>query len=189
MRALDRGAARAVRYRLREFFAQASWVILAAAAMLAMSAAAQAQIRGGHDHGAAAPQERGARDSAKHGGPGRLIAEPFAALERELPSLQADLRLTPEQVQAWRSFERGVRAVAEINREQQRRLMALDGDSGNQMSAAALLAWLAEKAHARAQAAGGVQRQFDALHDSLDDEQRRMLDRRVMQSQTDPLGS
>lgn len=171
-------------------FSKRSWPLLVAAAMLAMSMAAQAQMRGGHGHGGTARQERVEGDSRSHGRQTtRRATDPIAALERELPSLRVDLRLSADQVHAWRSFEGWVRAVAEIDREHQRRLVALDGESAHQVTTTEFLAWLAERAQARAQATTELKGHFDALRDGLGDEQRRMLDRRVMQSQTDPLGN
>lgn len=52
----------------------------------------------------------------------------------------------------------------------------------------AVVAWLAETARTRVQAATELQRHFDALYDSLGEEQRQMVDRRLMLSQTEPLG-
>lgn len=186
---LDRGEMHPARHCTRGELAKRSWALVAAAAISAVSPAAMAQMRGGHAHGEAARKDRSEQGPDTHGKQNRLPADPYAALERELPSLQADLRLALEQAHAWRPFERAVRAIAEINRGQQRRLMSLGGDAGQQMSAAALLAWLGEKARARAEAAADLQRHFEALYGSLGDEQRRIVDRRVMLSQSDPLGS
>lgn len=188
MGAFNRGEARPVRHCVREKFAKRSWTLVAGAAICAVSLAAGAQMRGAHAHGETARNDRGEQSSDRHNKQDRLAAEPFAALERELPSLQADLRLAVAQSNAWRAFERGVRTIAEINREQQRRMMALAGDSGQHMSGAAFLAWLAETARTRSQATTDLQRHFGALYDSLGEEQRQLIDRRLMLSQTDPLG-
>ena len=115
-------------------------------------------------------------------------AEPFAALERELPSLKNDLKLDARQSDAWNAFERDVRDAAESGRSRRRHILSLRTGGEAPAKAATLLSSLAEDARIAAEASADAQRHLDALYSLLDDNQRRMLDRRVVQSQTEPLG-
>ena len=72
------------------------------------------------------------------------IADPFSALERELPSLAVDLQLTAEQVSPWSVVERDVRDVAEIGRSQRRHVMALREGGERPPTALAKVAAIAE---------------------------------------------
>lgn len=113
--------------------------------------------------------------------------DPFAALERELPSLKADLRLAAEQLEAWNAFERDVREAAELDRARRRHLMSLRDADGKTPTALAVVATLAEEDRQKADATGDLKQHLEALYARLDDAQKRMLDRRVALSQTDPL--
>ena len=128
------------------------------------------------------------RDSRERDSPRAIVAEdPFSALERELPSLKVDLRLTAGQVSAWSAFERDVREVAEMDRAKRRRLMALR-DSSDQPSAVALVSRLADDDRNKADATADLRRHLEAFYSMLDDAQKKMLDRRLLLSQTEPLG-
>jgi hypothetical protein len=132
------------------------------------------------------------RSSPKHdgearpGGPG--LQEPFAALERELPSLKVDLQMTAEQVAAWSVFERDVRDLAELDRVRKRHLLALRDPEGKPPTALAMIATLAEEDRQKAEASADLKRHFEALYGLLDEKQRRTVDRRIVLSQTEPLG-
>ncbi|MGZ5032580.1 MAG: hypothetical protein ACXWAC_05235 [Usitatibacter sp.] len=117
-----------------------------------------------------------------------MAQDPYAALEHELPSLKVDLRLTAEQVEGWSLFERDVREVAELGRARLRHLLSLRDSSEKPPTALALIATLAEEDRRKADATGDLKQHLDALYARLDDAQRRMLDRRVVLSQTQPLG-
>ena len=94
-----------------------------------------------------------------------------------------------EQVQAWTLFERDIRSLAEMGRQRTRYLMALR-DPGDKLPLAGdVFNRLAEEDRRRSDAATDAKRHFDALYALLDDTQRRMIDRRVVLSQTEPLGS
>jgi len=156
------------------------------AALLAPLDGAHAQFRN---------RERGAltRDdsprSREHAAsaPGAVGSDPFSSLERELISLKVDLKLRPEQLEAWAAFELDVRAAAEANRTQRRRLIGLR-DAHPAPTAATLLGSLADDAHEEAEATAALREHLKALYGKLDPAQRSMLDRRVAQSQTEPLG-
>jgi len=115
-------------------------------------------------------------------------AEPFAALEHELPSLKDDLRLDARQADAWNAFERDVRDAAESARARRRHILALRSGGEAPPSAASLLSSLAEDARIAAEASADASRHLESLYATLTDAQRRMLDRRIVQSQTEPLG-
>lgn len=161
-------------------------LFLAIALSLAAADAAAQRFPGRERSGS--PREmqprEGTRDSRA-----AMPTDPFSALEREMPSLKVDLMLKAEQVAAWNLFERDIRDLAEIGRQRTRYLLALR-DPGDKPppSASDVFTRLAEEDRRRADATTDLQRHFDALHGMLDDAQRRMLDRRVVQSQTEPLG-
>jgi hypothetical protein len=115
--------------------------------------------------------------------------EPFAALERELPSLKVDLMVREEQLDDWRVFERDVRDMAEMERARLRHLMALREGGDKAPTALTVIASLTEDARLRAEAAGDLKRHAEGLYGRLDDTQRRIFDRRTVQSQTEPLGA
>lgn len=119
--------------------------------------------------------------------PGAVGSDPYSSLERELISLKGDLKLQPQQAAAWEPFERAVRAAAEVNRSERRRLFALR-DAHPAPTAEALLGELARDARDEADAAAAVRTELQALQEKLDPAQRATLDRRVIQSQVQPLG-
>ena len=114
--------------------------------------------------------------------------DPYSALERELPSLQLDLALKPDQLDAWRVFSRDVRDIAEMGRARRRHLMSLRDGGERPPSAATLIGALAEDERLESEATAELKRHFDQLYSLLDDAQRRTIDRRVVQSQVEPLG-
>jgi len=119
--------------------------------------------------------------------PGAVGSDPYSSLERELISLKGDLKLQPQQAAAWAPFESAVRAAAVVNRRQRRRLFALR-DAHPAPTADALLGELAQDARDAADAAAAVRTGLEALLEKLDPAQRAMLDRRVIESQVEPLG-
>ena len=133
------------------------------------------------------PREMGKERDARRENPAAQ-ADPFAALERELPSLKVDLLLREEQLDDWRLFERDVRDVAEMERTRRRHLLALREGGDKSPTALTLIASLTEDARLRAEAAGDLKRHAESLYGRLDETQRRTFDRRTIQSQTEPLG-
>lgn len=114
--------------------------------------------------------------------------DPFAAIERELPSLAVDLRLTKEQVAPWAAFERDVRDAAELERSRRKHLAVFRDAADRPGASGTLVASLAEDARLKAETAADLKRDLDALWSLLDESQRRLLDRRLVQSQLEPLG-
>jgi hypothetical protein len=158
-------------------------VLLAALAVDALDVQAQGMGR----RGGSARDTQGKNTEAPRAAPA-AASDPFAALERELPSLAVDLQLTAEQVSPWSVFERDVRDVAEMTRAQHRHVMALREGGEKPPTALSLVATLAEDDRVKAEATGELQRHLRALYERLSDTQKRTLDRRVVLSQTEPLG-
>ena len=136
------------------------------------------------------------RDRAQGGSPRETYREspratvpddPFSSVERELPSLKVDLKLTGSQVDAWNAFERDVRDIADMDRARRKRLMALRG-AEEKPSAIALVTALADEDRNRAEVTSDLRKHVEALYALLDDKQKQMLDRRLVMSQTEPLG-
>jgi len=138
-------------------------------------------------HGFTREQARN-RDRSDDSRP-EAASDPFSSLERELISLQDDLKLHGDQLEAWSPFERDVRAAAEAEQERHRRILALREKSDPPATAASLLGALAEHDRKEAEASARVESDLRVLAARLDTAQRAMLDRRVIQSQTEPLGS
>ena len=134
------------------------------------------------------PRDTQANRDREPKGVAAASADPFSALERELPSLKVDLMLTAEQVAAWSAFERDVRDVAEMDRARRRHLMSLRTAGESPPTAVAIIGALAEGDRLKAEASGDMKRHLEALYVKLDDSQKRVLDRRVVLSQTEPLG-
>jgi hypothetical protein len=145
-----------------------AFAVLAAGLMLAADAGAQGMRR---DRGGAS------RDTS-----------PSRETKRELPSLGVDLLLSERQLTLWRVFERDIRDLAELDRARRRHLMSLRQAGEGPADASSLIGSLAEDERMKSEAATDMKRDFAALYAQLDDNQKRTLDRRVVQSQTDPLG-
>jgi hypothetical protein len=156
------------------------WWVALFLAILALDVSAQypSRNRGG------SPRDRPSQSTSPAAAPN----DPFSALERELPSLEVDLTLKPNQLDAWRVFVRDVRDIAEMDRARRRHLMSLREGGENPPTAGTLIATLAEDERMRFEAIMDLKRHFDPLYGSLDDGQRRIIDRRVIQSQVEPLG-
>jgi hypothetical protein len=153
------------------------------AAVVAFAASAQ-RFPGRERNGS--PREQPSRDTPRASA---MPSDPFAALAREMPSLKVDLLLKAEQLAAWQPFERDIRELAEIDRQRQRYLMKLRDPADDPLpTAGELLGRLADEDRRRSDATSDLKRHFDALYGTLDEMQRRMIDRRLVLSQTQPLG-
>ena len=157
------------------------WWVALFLAVLALDASAQgypSRNRGG------SPRDRPSQSATPAAAPN----DPFSALERELPSLEVDLAVTAAQLDAWRVFARDVRDIADMDRARRKHLMSLREGGENPPTAGTLIATLAEDERMRYEAITDLRRHFDQLYTLLDDGQRRIIDRRVIQSQIEPLG-
>jgi hypothetical protein len=149
------------------------WMVVGAMALDCGAQGMPGRNRGG------SPRE--SREQKPYNATPAVASDPFSALERELPSLEVDLMLKPEQLDGWRVFVRDVRDVAEMGRTWRKHVMsAHDGST--------LIASLAEDERLKYEATSDLKRHFDQLYSGLDDAQRRTLDRRVVQAQAEPLG-
>jgi hypothetical protein len=162
---------------------QRTFLLIAA---LAFPAAADAQRYPTRDHGDSSTQRRDRSDAKPDSK--AVPYDAFSAMERELPSLKTDLALRESQLNAWAVFERDVRDVAEMDRTRRKHLMALRESGEKPPTAVTVIATLAEDDRLRSEATADLKRHFDTLYALLDEGQRRTVDKRVVLSQTDPLG-
>jgi hypothetical protein len=122
--------------------------------------------------------------------PAVQVTDPMIAIERELPSLRADLGLSADQTALFDSFAREVRDAADAGRMRPRHLSALRGDDGNAvMKAANVLGTIADDDAQRADATHQALEKMKALLAALTPEQQRQFDRRIIQSLREPLGN
>lgn len=159
--------------------------LLLALFLLAAALDTQSQVMPRRDR-VGSPRDSQSRDRE----PQRPAAaqDPISALERELPSLKVDLMLTADQVAMWISFERDVRDIAEMGRARRRHIMALREAGDRAPTAVTFVATLAEEDRQKAEATADLRKHLEALYEKLDDKQRGLLDRRMVLSQTEPLG-
>lgn len=170
------------------------------AAILLSSTFAEAQIPGGGGGG----RQRGGADKGgisrgtpdRHAaGRGAVAADPIAAIQRELPSLKADMKIAPEQAAIWDAFSASVREANNISLNRAKReAMARPRDDGakpdvtDAPSALVMIGALADDDAQRADAMRVVKSKASALVEALTPEQRRMFDRRIALAQREPLG-
>jgi hypothetical protein len=119
----------------------------------------------------------------------RGLFDPIAAVEHELPSLRADLKLTADQTPLFDAFEREVREAAEAGRSRDRHLATFrSGDAGTLTADAVLGAFVADDAQ-RADAGRLALERMTALYGALTPEQQKLFDRRIAESLREPLGT
>lgn len=116
------------------------------------------------------------------------VPDPVIALERELPSLRTDLGLNTEQSALWGPFERSVRDAAELTRQRTKKLLAPRPVDAPAPNALGLISALADDERMRADAMADAAARMKALYDGLTPAQRSLFDRRVLLSQSEPLG-
>jgi hypothetical protein len=134
------------------------------------------------------PRDHAPKDSASPSA-NPAYGDGLAALERELPSLKVDLQLKAEQLNAWGVFERDVRDAAEIDRARRKHAMAVRNAEESHKTAIAVVNSIAEDDRVRAEISADLRKHLEALYQLLDGAQRTLLDRRVVMSQTDPIGA
>lgn len=117
------------------------------------------------------------------------VTDPIASIERELPSLRLDLKLEREQSTLFDSFQRAVRDSAEAARARVKQLYAFKFDDNSTVSAASIVQTVTEADAARAAAMRMLGEKMDALYTTFNTDQRKLFDRRIMQSQREPLGN
>jgi hypothetical protein len=162
---------------------------LVSIALLCVALCAEAQMRQGRGSRERPSSMDAPQTNPYFRGGATLASDPMAALERELPSLRTDLRIAGEQGPLWESFERQVRDIAELGRTRQKHLQApLEADKPPPPAMALVTAW-ADDDRARASAMGDLVVKLEALQRSLNADQRKELDRRIVLSQTEPLNA
>lgn len=161
---------------------------LAAALIALVTLAVAGEALAQHTSGKNRPSGSRSADSKDRETRAPQPPEPFAAFERELPSLKVDLRLTEAQLETWRMLERDVHNVAELDRARLRQSMALRDAAQPPPGALALVGGWADADRRKAEASAEAARHLGALSEILDEEQRRTLDRRTALSQSEPLG-
>lgn len=115
--------------------------------------------------------------------------DPIIAVERELPSLAIDLRLTPEQAGLWAKFLRETRDVAQLSRMRAKRYFSSpDTLKAAAPSAMELFSDMADDDRQRADAMTDLLISLKTLFASLDYNQRALFNRRILQAQREPLG-
>lgn len=117
------------------------------------------------------------------------LVDPAAAIERELPSLRIDLKLTADQTPLFDSFERQVRNTAEAGRSRARHLSGFRIDDGSAVTADKVLSMIADDDAQRADAARLALEKMTVLYAGLAPDQQKQFDRRIIQALREPLGN
>lgn len=170
---------------------------VALVAVLLSSMCIEAQVpggggrqRGGMEKGSASRSTTD-RNAAAHGA---AAVDPIAAINRELPSLKVDMKITPEQLALWDAFSASVREAnnVAVNRAKRDAMARPRDDAKPDVTEAppalVMIAALADDDAQRAEAMRTVKSKVAALVDVLTLEQRRMFDRRIALAQREPLG-
>jgi hypothetical protein len=165
---------------------------LSSAALLAGAVAASAHAQTGQrpqrGSGSQPPTRSGDADLRGSGAP-RPLTDPLGAVERELPSLRIDLKLTAEQSPLFDSFERQVRNAAEAARVLARHVSAFRVGDASTLSADTVLGTIVDDDTQRAAEVRLALERMTALYAALTPEQRRQFDRRIIQALREPLGN
>src|SRR5690242_3048284 len=121
-----------------------SFLGLAAIAASVAMASAHAQFGGrrNRDDASSGTSRRGDEQSSRTGNPPPEDA--IIAIERELPSLRIDLKLSPAQAALFDSFERDVRDAADAGRLRPRHVAAFRSDDGASVPAATIFNTIAD---------------------------------------------
>jgi hypothetical protein len=119
----------------------------------------------------------------------RALTDPIVAIERELPSLRIDLKLTASQAPLFDAFERQVRNASDAGRLRAGHVAAFRADDGSSVAAKNVLGTIADDDKQRADATRQALEQMQALFATLTPDQQRQFDRQIIQSLRDPLGS
>jgi LTXXQ motif family protein len=117
------------------------------------------------------------------------LVDPVIAVERELPSLRIDLKLTNDQAPMFDGFERQVRNAAEAGRMRNRHLSAFRVDEGSTVTANTVFSTIADDDALRADETRLALEKMTALYGVLTPDQRKQFDRRIIQALREPLGN
>jgi len=166
-----------------------SFLGLTAIAAGVVMTSARAQFGGrqrNHGDASSGTSRRGDEQSARAGNPPPEDA--IVAVERELPSLRIDLKLSPAQAGLFDSFERDVRDAADAGRLRPRHVAAFRADDGASVPAATIFNTIADDDAQRADATRLARETLKTLFAALSPGQQRQFDRRIIQSLREPLG-
>lgn len=166
-------------------------LVSAAALLLAATASGvQAQFGGrSRDRGDSGGSRSPRSGESNQRGANSTLLDPVTAIERELPSLRIDLRLTADQTPLFDSFERQVRTAADAGRSRARHLSAFRIDDGGTVTADRVLGTIADDDGQLADAARLALERMNALYAALSPDQQKQFDRRIIQALRDPLGN
>jgi hypothetical protein len=169
-------------------------LFVATVALFAIAAATTAYAQmGGMGH----PRNQGDSGSSRSSRQGDAgprnatppVFDPITAIERELPSLRIDLKLTAEQTPLFDSFEREVRNAAAAGRAATRHLSAFRTDDGSTVRGETVFGTIADDDTDRAESSRLALERMTTLYGALAPEQRKQFDRRIIQSLREPLGT
>ena len=164
------------------------FVSFAALASAIASTGAKAQF-GGHSRMGGGSSRASHSDDGASRRSSPPAVEAMVAIERELPSLRIDLKLTAEQATLFDGYERQVRLAADAERLRARHTAAFRVDDGSAVKASVVLTTIADDDAERADAARAADERMQALYAALTADQQRQFDARTIQSLRDPLGT
>ena len=161
-----------------------------AALLTATASGAWAQF-GGHSRNRGDSSGTGSQRSgdSNQRGTNPALVDPAGAIERELPSLRIDLKLTADQIPLFDSFERQVHSTAQAGRTRARHLSAFRIDDGSTVPANLVLSTIANDDAERADAARLALEKMTVRYAGLTPDQQRQFDRRIIQALREPLGN
>ena len=162
--------------------------LLSVACLGITDAAAQSGRQRGNQQGGESQRRDAPRNEAAKPSPAP-ITDPILAIEREMTSLRIDLKLSSEQTALFDSLDRDIRTAARASRERTRQLAGFRLDDGSTVAATSIIGTIAESDISRGDAMRKVVTKLDELQTVLTPEQRKQLDRRVMQAMREPLGN
>ena len=165
-----------------------TFVSIAALLLTATASGVQAQF-GGRSRSRGDSSGNGSQRSGDQRCTNPALVDPAGAIERELPSLRIDLKLTADQTPLFDSFERQVHNTAEAGRTRARHLSAFRIDDGNTVPANLVLSTIANDDAERADAARLALDRMTVLYAGLTPDQQRQFDRRIIQALREPLGN
>ena len=160
-------------------------------ALIAGAAAASARAQfGGRQRDRGDASGRSSRfGNANPSAAAKPQVDPAGAIERELPSLRIDLKLTADQAPLFDSFERQVRNAADAERLRLRHFSAFRVDDAGSVTALTVQSTMADDDAQRADATRQALERVKALYAALDPAQQKHFDQRILQAIREPLGT
>jgi hypothetical protein len=162
-------------------------LVAASASFAAMQA--HAQFGGGRMRGGDSSSTRSKSGDSRPRSALQTLNDPLAAIQRELPSLQIDLKLSSDQAALFDSFARQVHTASDAERQRMGHVSALLADDGSNVAAATVIGTIADDDEQRADASRAAVDSMAALYAALTPDQQRQFDRRILLALRDPLGT